>query len=56
MEYVPVDPAHNKSFGFLQLSGGGHSIPTPEPASLLLLGGSFVGLAAVQRKKTRPAA
>ena len=56
MEYVPTDPANNQSFGFLQLGGGGNSIPTPEPASLLLLGGGFVGLAAVRRKKTRPAA
>jgi hypothetical protein len=56
MEYVPVDPAHNQSFGFLQLSGGGNSIATPEPASLMLLGGGVVGLAAVRRKKTRTAA
>lgn len=56
MEYVPTNPANNQSFGFLQLSGGGKSIPTPEPASLLVLGGAFVGLAAVRRKKTRPAA
>jgi hypothetical protein len=56
MEYVPTDPANNQSFGFLQLSGGGKSIPTPEPASLLLLGGGLMGLAVARRKKTLPAA
>jgi PEP-CTERM motif-containing protein len=56
MEYVPTDPLNNQSFGFLQLDGGGRSIPTPEPASLVLLGGGLAGLAVVRRKKTRPAA
>ncbi len=27
MEYVPVNPANNQSFGFLQLTGGGHEYP-----------------------------
>jgi hypothetical protein len=56
MEYVPIDPVKNQSFGFLQLGGGGNNIPTPEPAGLLLLGGGVLGLGAVRRMKNRSAA
>ena len=52
MEYVAVN-GHDQSFGFLQVTTRGGNIPTPEPATLGILGFGIVGLAAVRRRQPK---
>lgn len=48
MQYNPVNPAVNQTFGFIGLSGGGHNVPIQEPSAFSLFGLSFLGLAMIR--------